>query len=150
MTVTLKRLVGVADGRPCARGENEAERVLGHRLGLVSVAAFSALRVALALGLAQALVIVKKWGKRPTFRTSFRRRINDKDVWLRRSPRFIPNLPSSARPADTRFRPAYRSSITLQYSCSSHSHTHIFPAFFQLSPVDTLPHASHVQASCAT
>jgi hypothetical protein len=47
------------------------------------VAAFSALRVALALGLAQALVIVKKWGK-GTFTTSFRRRINDKDVWLRR------------------------------------------------------------------
>ena len=35
--VTLKRAVGVADGRrPCARGVNEAERMdLGHRLGLV-------------------------------------------------------------------------------------------------------------------
>jgi hypothetical protein len=54
VTVTLKSLVGVADGRPCARGVNEAERVLGHHLGLVSVNAFSALRVALALALAQA------------------------------------------------------------------------------------------------
>jgi hypothetical protein len=48
--VTLKTvaLAGVADGRtPCARGVNEAER-MEQLLGLVSVKAFSALRVALA------------------------------------------------------------------------------------------------------
>jgi hypothetical protein len=84
--VTLKSPMGVADVRPCARGVNEAERrVLGHHLGLVSVNAFSALRVALALALAQALVIFKKWGRG----CSFRRRINHKDVWLRRHALFI-------------------------------------------------------------
>ena len=47
--VTLKTvaLAGVADGTPCARGVNEAER-MEQLLGLVSVKAFSALRVALA------------------------------------------------------------------------------------------------------
>jgi hypothetical protein len=48
--VTLKTLAvaGVADGTPCARGVNEAGR-MEQLLGLVSVQAFSALRVALAL-----------------------------------------------------------------------------------------------------
>ena len=48
--VTLKsvRRAEVGDGTPCARGVNEAER-MERLLGLVSVKAFSALRVALAL-----------------------------------------------------------------------------------------------------
>lgn len=51
--VTLKTVAGVADRMPCARGVNEAER-MEQLLGLVSVKAFSALRVALALVLALA------------------------------------------------------------------------------------------------
>lgn len=55
---TLKTVVGVADGTPCARGVNEAER-MEQLLGLVSVKAFSALRVALAL--VRALARTQAW-----------------------------------------------------------------------------------------
>jgi hypothetical protein len=58
--VTLKSTVAgvVADWRPCARGVNEAERMEQH-LGLVSVKAFSALRVALTL--VRALARAQAW-----------------------------------------------------------------------------------------
>ena len=56
----------LAAGTPCARGVNEAERK-GHLLGLVSVEALPALRVALALALVLALalafVIFQKFGE---------------------------------------------------------------------------------------
>jgi hypothetical protein len=56
--VTLKTLAGVAEWTPCARGVNEAER-MERLLGLVSVKAFSALRVALAL--VQVLARAQAW-----------------------------------------------------------------------------------------
>jgi hypothetical protein len=59
--VTLKTvtLAEVADGTPCARGVNEAER-MEQLLGLVSVKAFSALRVALA-SVVRALARAQAW-----------------------------------------------------------------------------------------
>lgn len=72
---TVKTVVGVADGMPCARGVNEAER-MEQLLGLVSVKAFSALRVALALvrALARTQAMDEYFRKKVTT-VSLRRRV---------------------------------------------------------------------------